>query len=73
MRKQGSRSQVSWYDIIGNVWEWCDDSWHEDYNGALCDGAPSLNTSHRRGGWWIDFEAFHIFKCFAEVSGTCGV
>jgi formylglycine-generating enzyme required for sulfatase activity len=34
------------YDIIGNVWEWCLDSWHEAYTGAPCEGSPWFNTSH---------------------------
>jgi formylglycine-generating enzyme required for sulfatase activity len=51
------------YDIIGNVWEWCLDSWHVDYTCAPCDGSPWRNTSDRRrpycvrGGAW-DMDAF---------------
>jgi formylglycine-generating enzyme required for sulfatase activity len=51
------------FDIIGNVWEWCADHWHDDYVGAPCDGSPWLSAaSHRRrhcvrGGAW-DMDAF---------------
>jgi formylglycine-generating enzyme required for sulfatase activity len=28
------------YDTAGNVWEWLEDCWHENYNGAPADGSP---------------------------------
>jgi len=51
------------YDIVGNVWEWCLDPWHDDYGGAPRDGSPWLETTSRqqrycvRGGAW-DMNAF---------------
>ena len=42
----------------GNVWEWCEDDWHENYQGAPTDGSAWLsgrsNTKVRRGGSWSD-------------------
>jgi len=44
------------YDTLGNVWEWNEDDWHDDYKGAPEDGRAWVDkkrTSDRvvRGGW----------------------
>jgi formylglycine-generating enzyme required for sulfatase activity len=45
------------YDMHGNVWEWVEDSWHDNYNGAPTDGSAwhqGGDPSYRviRGGSW---------------------
>ncbi len=44
------------YDILGNVWEWVEDAWHDDYDGAPNDGSAwtSGDPDYRvvRGGSW---------------------
>ncbi|NET33239.1 MAG: formylglycine-generating enzyme family protein [Cyanothece sp. SIO1E1] len=46
-------------DMHGNVWEWCQDHWHGNYEDAPTDGSAWLfpGESKRcvcRGGSWID-------------------
>ena len=46
------------YDMHGNVWEWCQDHWHETYEGAPEDGRAWLFYDESkyhvlRGGSWF--------------------
>ena len=46
------------YDMHGNVWEWCADAWHNDYQGAPIDGSSyTSGEAHpmrvARGGSWL--------------------
>jgi formylglycine-generating enzyme required for sulfatase activity len=59
----GQKKANSWglYDMSGNVWEWCEDYWHDDYTGAPTNGSAWLSpsSSYRvlRGGSWIYFDS----------------
>jgi formylglycine-generating enzyme required for sulfatase activity len=44
-------------DMHGNVWEWCEDHWHDNYNSAPENGSPWLTDDVEtarilRGGSW---------------------
>ncbi len=45
------------HDVLGNVWEWVEDCWNENYEGAPSDGSAwrSGDCSNRgiRGGSWL--------------------
>jgi formylglycine-generating enzyme required for sulfatase activity/RES domain-containing protein len=57
----GSYPANAWglHDMHGNVWEWCADDWHPNYQGAPDDGSPwmvpipdLLMRRLLRGGSW---------------------
>jgi len=48
-------------DMHGNVWEWCEDDFHNSYDGAPTDGSAWVEPDRsktglrvRRGGSWIN-------------------
>ena len=55
----GQKKPNAWglYDMHGNVWEWCEDDWHDSYEGAPTDGSAWIENGncHRvtRGGSWF--------------------
>jgi formylglycine-generating enzyme required for sulfatase activity len=47
------------YDMHGNLWEWCLDHWHDNYQDAPTNGSAWLSNDNNafrllRGGSWVD-------------------
>jgi serine/threonine protein kinase/formylglycine-generating enzyme required for sulfatase activity len=54
------------YDMGGLLWEWCEDNWHGDYQGAPEDGGAWAEGGDRdrrvcRGGTW--FNNWWVCRC----------
>jgi len=64
------------FDMHGNVWEWTQDCWHENYVGAPTDGnawttgCPE-NQRVVRGGSWLHIPA--ILRSAFRIRGSPGV
>jgi len=56
-KRTSNRNAWGLYDMHGNVWEWCQDHWHENYDMAPSDGSAwdfdgAPNSRVVRGGSW---------------------
>jgi formylglycine-generating enzyme required for sulfatase activity len=62
------------HDVHGNVWEWCQDHWYPNYQGAPENGSAWINANAEenksrvlRGGSWLNYPS----SCRSAARSNC--
>jgi formylglycine-generating enzyme required for sulfatase activity len=67
------------HDMHGNVWEWVEDDWHDNYHGAPTNGSASKDKRAggnpslcvlRGGSWYVDSRVCRSAARFRNVAGA---
>jgi formylglycine-generating enzyme required for sulfatase activity len=74
----GQKKPNAWglFDMHGNVWEWCEDDWHDSYRGAPAEGIAWVDKPRgagrvvRDGSWYCS--ARECRSAYRNVNGPLG-
>lgn len=81
----GLKKRNSWglYDMYGNLYEWCEDDWHENYHNAPTDGTAWIDNDNsncsqnsnkkvvRGGSWYHRSEECRSANRSYIIGGNC--
>ncbi len=69
-------NELGLYDMTGNVWEWCEDTWHSGYinaptNGRAWLGGNNMRRVSRGGSWNVSSSSCRITYRSWEYANDC--